>query len=58
MATGCRWRWGLGALLTVAADIVGRGALAPTEIPAGALTALIGAPYFLWLMSRGRKGAR
>ncbi|WP_200945590.1 iron ABC transporter permease [Methylobacterium sp. Leaf456] len=48
----------LGALLTVVADIVGRAALAPTEIPAGALTALIGAPYFLWLMSRGRKGAR
>lgn len=48
----------MGALLTVAADIVGRVALAPKEIPAGALTALIGAPYFLWLMSRGRKGAR
>ncbi|SNB72829.1 iron complex transport system permease protein [Arboricoccus pini] len=42
----------LGALLTVTADIVGRAALAPTEIPAGALTALIGAPYFLWLMIR------
>lgn len=46
----------LGALLTVTADIVGRAALAPTEIPAGALTALIGAPYFLWLMIRSRGG--
>lgn len=48
----------LGALLTVGADILGRVALAPKEIPAGALTALIGAPYFLWLMSRGRRGTR
>lgn len=48
----------LGALLTVAADILGRVALAPKEIPAGALTAMIGAPYFLWLMSRGRRAAR
>lgn len=47
-----------GALLTAAADILGRVALAPKEIPAGALTALIGAPYFLWLMSRGRRSAR
>ncbi|WP_232629010.1 iron chelate uptake ABC transporter family permease subunit, partial [Methylobacterium sp. Leaf118] len=48
----------LGALLTVAADILGRGLLAPKEIPAGALTAMIGAPYFLWLMARARKAAR
>ncbi|MET0258161.1 MAG: iron ABC transporter permease [Methylobacterium sp.] len=46
----------LGALLTGAADILGRGLLAPTEIPAGAFTAMIGAPYFLWLMTR--RGAR
>nr|MBA2454071.1 iron chelate uptake ABC transporter family permease subunit [Chloroflexia bacterium] len=44
----------LGALLVTLADTIGRFALAPKEIPAGLVTALIGAPYFLWLLWRGR----
>jgi len=40
----------IGGLLVVAADFVGRTALSPVEIPAGIITALIGAPFFLYLL--------
>lgn len=40
----------LGAILVTVADTVGRVALAPKEIPSGLVTALIGTPYFLWLL--------
>jgi ABC-type Fe3+-siderophore transport system permease subunit len=40
----------LGAILVVLADALGRGLLPPLEIPAGILTTLLGAPYFLLLM--------
>ena len=43
-----------GATLTVLADLGGRVLFAPTELPAGILTAAIGAPFFLWLLIRGR----
>jgi iron complex transport system permease protein len=36
--------------LVTLADTVGRVALAPKEIPSGLVTALIGTPYFLWLL--------
>ncbi|NNM72876.1 FecCD family ABC transporter permease [Enterovirga aerilata] len=42
----------LGAALLVAADMVARVAVAPAELPIGIVTALIGAPYFLWLLLR------
>lgn len=42
----------IGALLLVLADTLGRTLIAPSEIPAGILTAVIGAPYFLWLLAR------
>ncbi|TQJ00550.1 iron ABC transporter permease [Amycolatopsis cihanbeyliensis] len=44
----------LGALLVSAADTVGRTVIAPAQIPAGLLTALIGTPYFIWLLWRTR----
>ncbi|MDR5753405.1 MULTISPECIES: Fe(3+)-hydroxamate ABC transporter permease FhuB [unclassified Caballeronia] len=40
----------LGALVLAAADVAARTLLAPREIPAGVLTALIGAPYLLALL--------
>lgn len=40
----------LGALLLVGADVVARTVLAPVELPIGVLTALLGAPFFLWLL--------
>jgi iron complex transport system permease protein len=43
---------GIGALLMVVADAIGRGAHPPIEIPAGMITAFIGAPYFVYLLSR------
>ena len=47
----------LGALLLVLADLAGRRLLAPTQLPAGVLTAAIGGPYlmFLLLRTRGRR---
>lgn len=41
-----------GGVLVAAADLVARTALAPTEIPVGAVTALVGAPVFLILLRR------
>ena len=41
-----------GAGLLVAADAVSRAAIAPAELPIGALTAAIGAPLFAWLLLR------
>ncbi len=38
----------LGALLVAASDLVARWIVQPTEIPVGVLTALVGAPYFLY----------
>jgi len=41
-----------GAALLVAADAVSRAALAPVELPIGAITAALGAPLFAWLLLR------
>jgi iron complex transport system permease protein len=47
-----------GALLVVLADVVARRAFAPTELPVGVLTGIVGAPYLLWLLTRaGRVGS-
>ena len=48
----------LGALLVSVADTVGRTVVAPGQLPAGLVTALLGAPYFLWLLWRARAGGR
>ncbi|WP_020390065.1 iron ABC transporter permease [Kribbella catacumbae] len=44
----------LGAVLVSVADSLGRTLLAPAQIPAGLLTAMIGAPYFVYLLWRTR----
>lgn len=60
--TGPDYRWILSFSLVAApalllgADTVGRVVLLPGEVPAGIMTALIGAPVFVWLVRRG-KGA-
>jgi iron complex transport system permease protein len=46
----------LGGLLLLAADTVSRTIAAPAELPVGVLTALMGAPFFLWLLRRGAAG--
>ncbi len=45
----------LGAALTVCADLIARTIAAPTEIPLGVLTALLGAPFFIFLLLRSRR---
>jgi iron complex transport system permease protein len=40
----------LGGALLVLADLVGRWVIAPSELPIGIIVALIGAPYFLFLL--------
>lgn len=43
-----------GAGLLVAADVVGRVIARPSEIEVGIITALIGAPFFIWIVRRQR----
>ncbi|WP_019141502.1 FecCD family ABC transporter permease [Noviherbaspirillum massiliense] len=42
-----------GSFLTIA-DLLARTAVAPTQLPVGVITALVGVPLFLWLLSRSR----
>jgi iron complex transport system permease protein len=44
----------LGGILLMAADLAARVLIAPRQLPVGALTALVGVPLFLLLMSRQR----
>ncbi|MDO5743327.1 MAG: iron chelate uptake ABC transporter family permease subunit [Micrococcaceae bacterium] len=58
---GADYRWLLplsmlaGPVLLLCADVVGRVIAPPAEIQVGVMTALLGAPLFLWLLRRGRK---
>ncbi|GAA5080133.1 iron ABC transporter permease [Streptomyces similanensis] len=45
----------LGAVLVCAADLVGRTVIAPAQLGAGLMTAVIGTPYFLYLLIRSRR---
>ncbi len=47
---------GGGALFVGASDLVSRLALEPIEIPVGLVTAALGGPLFLWLLTRRRDG--
>ena len=42
-----------GALFVVIADTLARTVIAPRELPVGAITALIGAPLFIYLLRKG-----
>jgi len=44
-----------GAMLVVGADMLARTVVAPAEIPIGVITALLGCPFFLFLLSRRRE---
>ncbi|MFE9457799.1 iron ABC transporter permease [Streptomyces californicus] len=44
----------LGAVLVCVADTLGRTVVAPAQVPAGLMVALVGAPYFVWLLRRSR----
>jgi iron complex transport system permease protein len=42
----------LGAALLLVADVVARVVVAPSELPVGIITAIAGAPFFLWVLRR------
>lgn len=44
-----------GSVLLAASDVIARTAFAPAEVPAGVITSLIGAPFFIYLMARSSK---
>lgn len=44
----------LGALIMVAADWIGRTILFPDQLPAGLVASLLGGPFLLWRLCRGR----
>jgi iron complex transport system permease protein len=43
-----------GASFLVVCDLIARTIVAPVEVPVGIITAIIGGPFFLWLLFRGR----
>ncbi|MBW4575248.1 MAG: iron ABC transporter permease [Aphanothece sp. CMT-3BRIN-NPC111] len=44
----------VGGVIVVLADLIGRMLFAPIELPCGIITAIVGAPYFLYLLYRNR----
>ncbi|AQQ55429.1 FecCD family ABC transporter permease [Planococcus lenghuensis] len=48
----------IGALIVMIADIIARTAFLPSDIPAGVFTAGIGAPFFIYLLYKNRKGMK
>lgn len=44
-----------GALFVVLADLAARTAISPIELPVGLVTAVIGGPFFVWLVSRAQR---
>lgn len=60
---GADHRWVLpssaiaGALALTLADWLGRTIMAPTELPIGLVTSLIGGPFFIWLLLRGKRSS-
>ncbi|MFD5887494.1 FecCD family ABC transporter permease [Streptomyces sp. NPDC060334] len=44
-----------GAVFLTLADLVARTAAAPEEIPVGVVTALVGGPFFLWMLRRSTR---
>jgi len=46
-----------GATMLILADLIARTVVTPAELPVGVVTALLGAPFFLYLLLRGRRSA-
>ena len=45
-----------GATFLIVCDLIARTVVAPVEMPVGIITAIIGGPFFLWLLFRRRQG--
>jgi iron complex transport system permease protein len=48
----------LGAGFLVICDTLARTVMAPTEIPVGVVTSVLGGPYFIWLLRSNRRKLR
>ncbi|MGA9397195.1 MAG: iron ABC transporter permease [Anaerolineaceae bacterium] len=46
-----------GAVLLIAADVIARVVIAPQQLPVGIVTAMLGAPFFLWVLKRAKEQA-
>lgn len=46
----------LGAALLISADLIARQIVAPADLPIGIVTAILGAPVFLWILMHRRGG--
>ncbi|MBU0643311.1 MAG: iron ABC transporter permease [Alphaproteobacteria bacterium] len=44
----------LGAIVVLLADMISRTAVAPAELPIGIVTAVLGGPFFLWILLKNR----
>ncbi|CAB3630525.1 iron ABC transporter permease [Achromobacter sp. ACM04] len=61
MTLGANHRWLLpatilaGGLALILADWLARTVVVPAELPIGLVTGLVGGPFFLWLLARGRR---
>lgn len=45
----------LGGVFMVLVDLAGRTVIAPAELPVGIVTAILGGPFFLWMLRRKRE---
>ena len=45
----------IGSLMTTLADLIARIAIAPAELPVGALISLVGVPFFIYLLVKSRR---
>jgi iron complex transport system permease protein len=52
----CSFLW--GAAFLAICDAVARVALAPADVPAGVITALLGGPFFIWLLRARKRSIR
>jgi iron complex transport system permease protein len=43
-----------GAAFLVVCDVIARTVISPMELPVGVITALLGGPFFLWLLVKKR----
>ncbi|MDF5753314.1 iron chelate uptake ABC transporter family permease subunit [Spongiactinospora sp. TRM90649] len=48
----------VGGVLATGADLIARTLFSPVELPAGVVTAVLGAPYLIYLLIRARREAR
>jgi iron complex transport system permease protein len=44
----------VGAVIVLASDLIAQFAIPGNALPVGVVTGVVGAPYLLWLLARGR----